>query len=349
MTVSIANVLLSGHGAAPNYLDRKDGLELMASSPSMDTVKIALEMAVRAPSIHNTQPWRWRIRDHAIELWADPQRHLVTSDPGQGKLIVSCGAALHHLRIALAVLGWSATVTHLPDPDQPDHLATVETTPHEPAQADIELGAALLQRHTDRRGYRSLETPPGYLRTISAGAAKFGAVVRHVPESLRLRLVQPFQDAVIRHADDRDYQRELATWSGQRRTADGVPGANVPHPHLVDQIPARVFAGAELIDRHTDPDAAEWFVICTPHDDRRSQLRAGETTSALLLEATRLGLSTCLQTEPLGLPELRDDIRSTVLYDCAFPQSMIRIGWIPTDSAPLAPTPRRPIEDTIDV
>ncbi|MFE9581305.1 Acg family FMN-binding oxidoreductase [Nocardia sp. NPDC006044] len=320
----------------------------MASSPSMDTVKIALEMAVRAPSIHNTQPWRWRIHDHAIELWADPQRHLVSADPDQGKLIVSCGAALHHLRVALAVLGWSAAVTHLPDPNEPDHLATIEFAPHQPSQADIDLGAALLQRHTDRRGYRSLEIPAGYLKTISHRATRFGAVVRHVPESLRLRLVRPFRAAVARHAEDPGYQLELATWSGHRRTADGVPSANTPRPHLADEIPARIFADADLIDHHEAPDAAEWLVICTPHDDRRSQLRAGETTSALLLEATHLGLSTCLQTEPLGLPELRNDIRTTVLYDCAYPQAMLRVGWTPTDSAPLAPTPRRPIEDTID-
>lgn len=318
------------------------------SSPTTDTVRIALEMAGRAPSIHNTQPWRWRIGDPAIELWADPRRHLVSSDPQQGKLIVSCGAALHHLRVSLAVLGWSATVTQLPDPDEPDHLATVELAPHQPTQADIELGAALLQRHSDRRGYRSLEIPVGYLRTISRNAATFGAVVRHVPDSLRLRLVRPFQDAVSRHAEDADYQLELAAWSGPRRTVDGVPGSNVPQPHSSDQIPARVFADAQLIDRHIDPDAAAWMVVCTPHDDRRSQLRAGETTSALLLEATRLGLSSCLQTEPLGLAELRDEIRSAVLYDCAYPQTMIRLGWVPSDSAPLARTPRRAIDDVID-
>ncbi|PXX54724.1 hypothetical protein DFR70_12318 [Nocardia tenerifensis] len=317
-------------------------------APTTDTLKIALEMAGRAPSIHNTQPWRWRIRDHAVELWADPSRHLASSDPTQGKLIVSCGAALHHLRVALAVLGWSALVTHLPDPDEPDHLATIEFEPHEPTQADIDLGAALLQRHTDRRGFRSWEIPSGHIKTISTRAAKFGAVVRHVPDPLRLRLVRPFQDAVRRHAEDSEYQHELAEWSGGRRAEDGVPAANVPQPHQVDQIPARVFADAELIDELDQPDAAEWVVICTPYDDRRSQLRAGETTSALLLEATRLGLSSGLQTEPLGLPELRDDIRSAVLYDCAFPQAMIRIGWVPTGSAPLAPTPRRPVESMID-
>ncbi|CAM4474921.1 hypothetical protein NONI108955_32550 [Nocardia ninae] len=319
------------------------------SGPTMDTVKIALEMAVRAPSIHNTQPWRWRIRDREIELWADPKRQLVASDPRQGKLVVSCGAVLHHLRVALAVVGWSADVTQLPDPAEPDHLATIGLTPHQPTQADIELGAAVLQRHTDRRGYRSWEIPAGHLRTISTRAAKFGAVVRHVPDGLRRRLVQPFHDAVTRHAADLDYQLELVEWSGGHRTEDGVPGSNVPRPHQCDQIPARVFADADLIDDLTEPDAAEWLVICTPHDDRSSQLRAGETTSALLLEATRLGLSSCLQTEPLGLPELRDDIRSQVLYDCAFPQTMIRIGWVPTDSAPLPSTPRRPIEDIIDV
>ncbi|MGW4841628.1 Acg family FMN-binding oxidoreductase [Nocardia brasiliensis] len=318
------------------------------AQPDADTVEAALAMAVRAPSVHNSQPWRWRIADEAIQLYADPDRHLVATDPHQRGLILSCGAALHHLRVALAVLGWSAAVEHLPDPGDPDHLATVTLTPYAPTPTDFELSAALVHRQSDRRRYSSWQVPPGYLRTIATRAAQYGAVVRQVPDGLRARLARPARDAVARHAADPAYQLELAAWSGRHGTPDGVPAANSPRPQPRDEIPVRTFTDPALVDRTLHPDAAEWLVVCTPSDDRMSRLRAGEALSAALLTATDLGLSSCLQTEPLGVPELRADIRTQVLYDCAYPQAMVRIGWVPTSVAPLPHTPRRPIADVID-
>ncbi|GAA5085295.1 Acg family FMN-binding oxidoreductase [Nocardia iowensis] len=319
-----------------------------SAQPDVDTLEAALAMAVRAPSVHNTQPWRWRITDRAIHLYADPARHLVATDPHQRGLVLSCGAALHHLRVALAVLGWSATVEHLPNPADPDHLAAVEFAPHEPTPTDFELSAALMHRQSDRRRFSPWQVPSGYIRTIATRAAHCGAVVRHVPDTLRARLARPARAAVDQHAEDAEYQIELAAWSGRHGTSDGVPAVNSPRPRHQDEIPVRTFTDPELVDRTEHPDGAEWMVVCTAADDRLSRLRAGEALSALLLTATHLGLSSCLQTEPLGLPELRADIRSQLLHDCAYPQAMVRIGWVPTNAAPLPHTPRRPIEEIID-
>ena len=75
----------------------------------------AVEHALRAPSVHNTQPWRWRIRPDAVELHADWDRHLVATDPDRRDLVISCGAALHHLEVALAARGLTAQVRRMPD------------------------------------------------------------------------------------------------------------------------------------------------------------------------------------------------------------------------------------------
>src|SRR3954447_4510385 len=90
----------------------------------------AARAAGRAPSIHNTQPWRWQIRDGVADLYAERTRQLRESDPDGRMLITSCGAALHHACVALAAEGYTPDVTPMPDPDQPDLLARVTVAAH---------------------------------------------------------------------------------------------------------------------------------------------------------------------------------------------------------------------------
>jgi len=117
------------------------------------TVRSALELATRAPSVHNSQPWRWRIGDRSVHLYADQERRLPATDPDGRDWIVSCGAALHHLRIALAASGIAVSVQRIPNPSEPDHLAALQLHERAPGAADIRLAAAITRRRTDRRRY----------------------------------------------------------------------------------------------------------------------------------------------------------------------------------------------------
>ena len=56
--------------------------------------------AARAPSVHNTQPWRFRAGPDAVELWTDPRRKL-RADPSGREMLISCGAALFGLRLVI--------------------------------------------------------------------------------------------------------------------------------------------------------------------------------------------------------------------------------------------------------
>jgi hypothetical protein len=123
-------------------------------------LKAALLMAIRAPSIHNSQPWRWRIGPHGLDLYTDATRRLPRTDPAGRDQVISCGAALHHLLVGLADAGQGARVRRLPDPARPDHLATVEPAPHIDTDIDARLAAAIGRRHTDRRPFRSWPVPP---------------------------------------------------------------------------------------------------------------------------------------------------------------------------------------------
>lgn len=310
-------------------------------------LETALTLAVRAPSVHNTQPWRFRVVDRELRLHLDPARTLPATDPDLRDALVSCGAVLHHLRIALASMGWSAVVDRLPDPTEPDHLATVELVRHRPTMTELALCAAIPRRRSDRRHFTSQPIPPGYLGLVSERAAANGAVVRQAVYEPRRALVEAMYEAQRRHAVDPDYRLELAEWSGTHDSAEGVPSVSAPRPRAGQGIPTRVFSAPRMVDTSREPDYAELLVLGTLRDDRESRLRAGEAVSAVLLTATNIGLSTCLLPEPLELPDLRGRIRSAVLGDTLHPQAVIRIGWS-DDTGTLPTVSRRAVAEVLE-
>ncbi len=117
-----------------------------------DRLAHAVTVAIRAPSIHNTQPWRWRLRGNVADLHADTRRQLYVADPDRRLLTVSCGAALHHARVALAADGLAAAVDLLPSKGDPTHLARITVTgPTVVTDAAVRLLHTIQIRHTDRR------------------------------------------------------------------------------------------------------------------------------------------------------------------------------------------------------
>ena len=93
-----------------------------------DVLAQAAALAGYAPSIHNSQPWRWRVSGEVLDLYAVHSRQLAITDPDGRLAVLSAGAALHHARTALAAEGLDATVVRLPEPDDTGHLARITVT-----------------------------------------------------------------------------------------------------------------------------------------------------------------------------------------------------------------------------
>ncbi|WP_040796569.1 Acg family FMN-binding oxidoreductase [Nocardia higoensis] len=320
---------------------------MLRGQPDDTTIAAALALAGRAPSVHNIQPWRWRTDRHAIQLFLDTERALPHTDPDLRDVVISCGAALHHLTVAFAAMGWATVVTRMPDPADPDHLASIRLVAHRATGQDVEMSAMIPRRRTDRRHYTALPLPPGYLGLLSERAGALGAIVRLVDDRARDRLVAAARAAAERHAGDPDYRWELALWSGRHSSDDGVPARNTPAPRAIDDLPARRFVAPGLPDTATEADHADVLVLGTPSDDRSARLRAGEALSSVLLTATNIGLATCPLTEPLEFEDQRDHIRRGVLNGAAHPQACLRVGWAPDTEDPLPRTPRRAVTDLI--
>lgn len=319
------------------------------AQPDHNTIHAALALAVRAPSVHNSQPWQWRIGERSVQLYADEDRRLPRIDPGRRDLLLSCGAALQHLTVALAALGWRSHVHRFPNAAEPNHLASVEFgAPAKASEQDIALAAAVPRRRTDRRWYSSWPVPAGDIALMAARAARAGVTLRRVQTPGPLS--ELVAEAVRVHAADPDYLTELSMWSGRFGSLSGVPARSAPPPDGDAAIPARLFANPSLhqtqgVDAHED--AGVVVALATSTDDELAHLRAGEATGVVLLTATALGLSTCPVTEPLELESTRAAVRSVVLGDDGYPQMLLRVGWAPVNADPLPPSPRRPLEDVV--
>ncbi|MCP2170171.1 Acg family FMN-binding oxidoreductase [Goodfellowiella coeruleoviolacea] len=320
--------------------------------PDDRTLRLAITLAVRAPSVHNSQPWRWRVGGRSVHLYADWSRHLPATDPDGRDLVVSCGAALHHLRVALAALGWGATVHRLPNPNDRDHLASVELSPRQPSHDDITLVSAVPRRRSDRRLYSSWPVSDALLDQLRTHSTEEASLLRAATDpATRSRLLLALAEARRTQESDDDYCWEVAAWSGRYAgDPDGVPAGAAP----ADQdgyggLPLRRFVAPLLTQPPgalTDPDGGTLVVLGTGSDDLRSRLHAGEAASVVLLRATSFGLATCPLSQPLEVPETRAAIRS-LLGGQAFPQLMLRIGWAHLNADPLPATPRRPVGQVI--
>ncbi len=318
--------------------------------PDTYTVKAAIALAVRAPSVHNSQPWAWRISGRKVELRADPHRRLHRADPEGRDLLVSCGCALHHFTVAAAALGWAAQIDRLPDPHDPDLLAKIVLVPHDTRDADIALSTAIPRRRSDRRRF---DDQPISLRDgvfLATSAAIHGGTLTAVSDDAhRTALITAASEARGLHQADPDYSIELAAWSGRRYAPDGVPAQNaVTVAAGVRELGSREFAEPNLANASGPAvDGATLAVLATVSDDRLDRLRAGEAASAVLLTATQLGLATCVVTEPLELTSTRGLIRDCVLDGRHEPQLVLRIGFLPEGATPLPATPRRQLGDVV--
>lgn len=324
------------------------GAEVATDFPDGETIRSALSLAIRAPSVHNSQPWQWRVGAHSLHLYANHHLLLPHTDPDGRDLTLSCGAALNHCVLALAALGWQSRVHRLPNPAETNHLAALEVHRYPPADLDVALAAAIPRRRTDRRHYSSWPVPHGDIALMGARAARAGVAMRRVEDLDRLkRLVT---DAALRHSNDDEYLVELARWTGRYASTAGVPARSVPASDGTGPIPSRVFAGGALRQPpNIDPaeDHAVVLALGTVDDDRLSRLRAGEVTSTLLLTATALGLASCPITEPLEVAETREALREDVFGGESHPQMLLRIGWAPVNADPLPATPRRELSEVV--
>ncbi|GGL01728.1 hypothetical protein Ppa06_70680 [Planomonospora parontospora subsp. parontospora] len=298
-----------------------------------------------APSVHNTQPWRFGVhrREH-IELHADPDRRLPVADPRGRSLHISCGAALFNLRLALRVAGWRPVSWPLPAiGDAGSTLLAAVRPVRAPlaSAAEHELYAAIQDRRTNRRPFSGALVPAGVMAELAAAVRLEGAELVRVDGPAGTALLEEVAMAEERLASDAGYRAELARWTGgDGRRSDGLPPyVQGPRPDGV-LVPVRRFARAngETARFEARP---QLVVVTTTGDGPQDWLRAGQALQRMLLVATLHGVSASFLNQPLDLRDMRR--HSDPRHRRGHPQMIVRIGYGP--AVPRAP--RRPVPEVL--
>ncbi|MFF4812936.1 Acg family FMN-binding oxidoreductase [Micromonospora chersina] len=320
-------------------------------TPTVRMLEAAARQALHAPSVFNTQPWRWRITTDTLELRADPDRQLATTDPDGRLLTLSCGAALHHARVFLAAAGWAVTVERWPDPADPALLARLRATG--PAHLDVaaaRLVDAIPRRRTDRRAYGDRPVPEPVLARLRAAVEAEDAHLHIVrPDQMPMLAVSTGRAADAELADP-EYREELRRWTDRPAgSGDGVPTATAVRPGP-RRVPLRDYApgGAAGLTAGADFDrGAAYLILFGEQDEPAAWLRGGEALSALLLTATAEGLASAPLSDAIEVAWPRRMMRD-LLAGIGDPYLVVRVGWGPDDDLPPAPrrTPAAVIEMT---
>ncbi|MCS7483687.1 Acg family FMN-binding oxidoreductase [Umezawaea endophytica] len=314
-----------------------------------DDVRGVLEAASLAPSIHNSQPWRFALHPDRVELRFDPRRRLPATDPESRELRLSCGAALLNVRLALQGLGIRPLVTLLPGRDADGALAVVRRGGHfTPTGESRALLKAVESRRTNRRPFFDNAVPPGH-RQQMVRAAELERSWLHVvstrEEKARLRTL--IQRAHQEQLADPLVQAELSEWTGGRADAGhGVPpGSAGPTPAPQDEWALRDFSPGTPVERSSGKDYEPdpfIVVLCSFYDGPLAEIQAGQALQRVLLAATTLGLSASFMSQAVEVRKVREDLRR-VLGGSLFPQTVLRLGF----GSPVPPSPRMPIEELI--
>lgn len=327
-------------------------MEFPAQGPPEEQFWFLLHYAVLAPSTHNSQPWLFRIQDHQLELWADWSRSLPVVDPDGRELVMSCGAALQHLRLALHYFGHAGGVEIYPDPLHPHLLARLRMGPRvETDASEVLLFHAIKQRRTNRQPYLPDPLLADVLEALQEAARSEGAWLEVVTDDARRGALGD----LVAEADraqwaDRQFRRELAAWirPNDSPAADGIPGwaegmgdlASHAGPFVI-----RTFdlgKGQAAKDRQITLGSPALVVLGTDNDTPLDWLAAGQALARVLLRARSEDVWASFLNQPVEVEALRHEVARVVGRNGS-PQALLRLGR----AADVPPTPRRAVRQVL--
>ena len=330
-------------------------MSVLADPSAAGILHRAALRAIRAPSIHNTQPWRFVLTGDALEIHADRNRRLDVLDPRGRQLLISCGCALLHARIAIEAAGRKPLLLRFPDGRGSDVVASLWVGSPQRYPDSVTLETAIDDRRTNRRAFAAEPVPTSLISELQRVAAAEGTVLHHIekPEQRAVIIRLNAQADRIERADPA-YLEEIHCWTtADLRRPDGVQAASVPYvgpdsEQATDQTAGLVIRGFDVrgmgwLPAANSTESTECLLLlCTRQDDPLDWLRAGEALERVWLTLTAHGYWASPLTQLIEVRSTHEQLR-TELHLTDHPELLLRVGRAPY----VEPTRRRAPADVI--
>jgi hypothetical protein len=339
-----------------------DSVDFPSEVTTREKLLFALNYAVLAPSILNTQPWRFRVTDRAMEIFADQSRLLPITDPHGREMTISCGAALLNVRVALCAFGFHCEPELLPDKNSPELLARVTVSgPEQGSEPEQRLRNAIVSRRTNRGELLNRPLPPELLAALSVAAVSERSTLEiAAAPSVKSSVADLIVQAQGMLLENPDYQREMGDWVGNRMrearpsassgtsiagrtpTLPNQPELRIPTAASATRMFSRNPEALERLGQHLT--AAPVIALLTTGDDTpASWMAAGQGLQRALLEATAGGACASFLNAPIEVPSLRPRL-GELFGTKAVPQIMLRLGY----GREIRPESRRPTSAVLE-
>jgi nitroreductase len=311
------------------------------NSLRLSTVEMLIGYAVKAPSSHNSQPWRFEVSGAStVRVYADRSRQLPIGDAAGRELIMSCGAAIENFVVAARAFGFDTEMTLWPDQREPDCLAAIALAPGEwPTDDESLLFDAIEVRRTVRGRFADLPIDASIVSAIAASAVCRSATLVTIDAAgTRAGCRALIEEGDRRLFGSPSWRRELASWIRAPRGGDGFSVGHVPTPMARTAVRSIDFGRrAARSDGLLAQEAPLLAVLATGGDSTSEWLAAGRALERVLLTAARYGLQAGFLNQPCQIPDLRELLRALVL-GIGYPQVVLRLGRPAEDERP---APRR--------
>ncbi len=321
--------------------------------PLTEVLHWSVGQAVQAPSTHNSQPWRFRIRGPSVEIRADRTRALPIIDPEGRELVGGCGAALFNLRLALRTRGLEVDVRRVPDESDRDLIARVFVRQGQaPTEDELRLCAAIEKRRTSQTAYLGITVPDEVIDRLRRDAEAEGAwIVPLTEETQKVQLVAMIMEADHQQWSDRPMREEFSHWlrTNDSEAHDGVFGRSFGldnvESHLAPMAVRMLDRGAREATLHRDLVAASplLLILGTDGDSMLDWVRGGEALERVLLRVESEDLRVAFLNQPIEVAELRPRV-GDLAGRPGSPQIILRIGY--GNAGP--GTPRRPVSEVLE-
>jgi nitroreductase len=319
-----------------------------------EKLKFLLNYAILAPSGHNTQPWSFKLVNDAVELHTDLTRALPIVDPDNRELIISCGAALFHLKIAINYFGYQDVVKIFPTEDKPDLLARIGIG-NKKLVSDKEklLFHAILQRRTNRLPFADRQLDRSFLSELSLAASSPSTQLQIIPDNLRQTIINLIVRGDRLQLANPLFRQELARWirSGNSPHHDGIPiyaqGIDEQFDALtpIISLAIRSFNLGKSQSAQNQKLAAQapvLVLLTSKHDTPHDWLATGEALAHLLLRAKVDRVWASFFNQPIQISQLRSQLKA-LFPEHGYPQILLRLGY----GRDIKPTPRRSVGEII--